>query len=280
MAVAVAYDRLMAEEFIHADVFGSGPRAVFVHGSFGWGLDTFPEQRALADAYEVVLVDRRGFGASPLVEDPGWHHDSDDVLDWIGGGAHLVGQSYGGVVCLLAAAARPECVRSLTVIEPVAASVARGGPAVDAFATAMTSCADAAAGMTAAEFFVAWQFALGRSGPFDTDGLGLDDWRAVEATRRERPAVDAPIDVGALATATFPKMIVKGAWPASHGPDLLRDATAAICAALRTAIGRTARRVRPLRAQPTARGARAVQRRAAGSLGTVRYPSVTPAVRS
>ena len=38
----------------------------------------------------------------------------------IGDGAHLVGHSYGGVIALLAAAAVPERVRSLTVIEPPA----------------------------------------------------------------------------------------------------------------------------------------------------------------
>ncbi len=34
---------------LHVDVFGAGDPAIFVHGSFGWGLDTFPEQRALSD---------------------------------------------------------------------------------------------------------------------------------------------------------------------------------------------------------------------------------------
>jgi hypothetical protein len=34
---------------LHMDVFGDGVPALFFHGSFGWGLETFPEQRALAD---------------------------------------------------------------------------------------------------------------------------------------------------------------------------------------------------------------------------------------
>jgi hypothetical protein len=46
----------------HMEVWGDGVPALFVQGSFGWGLETFPEQRALADQYQVVLVDRRGFG--------------------------------------------------------------------------------------------------------------------------------------------------------------------------------------------------------------------------
>ena len=48
-------------------------------------------------------------------------------------GAHLVGHSYGGVVSLLAAAAVPERVRSLTVIEPPCTAVAAGNPDADAF---------------------------------------------------------------------------------------------------------------------------------------------------
>ena len=49
-------------------------------------------------------------------------------------GVHLVGHSYGGVIALLAAAAVPERVRSLTVIEPPATADRRAAiPAADAF---------------------------------------------------------------------------------------------------------------------------------------------------
>ena len=44
-------------------------------------------------------------------------------------GDHLVGQSYGGVIALLAAPRLP--LASLTVIEPPAFGVARGDPAVE-----------------------------------------------------------------------------------------------------------------------------------------------------
>ena len=49
-------------------------------------------------------------------------------------GDHLVGHSYGGVITLLAAAARPGSLRSLTVIEPPATQVAIDDPEVAAFA--------------------------------------------------------------------------------------------------------------------------------------------------
>ncbi len=34
---------------LHVESLGRGPAALLVHGSFGWGLDTFPEQRTLVD---------------------------------------------------------------------------------------------------------------------------------------------------------------------------------------------------------------------------------------
>jgi pimeloyl-ACP methyl ester carboxylesterase len=37
-------------------------RVVFVHGSFGWGEEAFHAQRELADEYELLLLDRRGYG--------------------------------------------------------------------------------------------------------------------------------------------------------------------------------------------------------------------------
>ena len=77
---------------LHLDVFGAGDPAIFVHGSFGWGLDTFPEQRALSDEYLIILVDRRGFAGSSSLDAMGWPADMHDVaalLDDVGP-AHLV----------------------------------------------------------------------------------------------------------------------------------------------------------------------------------------------
>jgi pimeloyl-ACP methyl ester carboxylesterase len=51
-----------------------------------------------------VLVDRRGFGESTYADAEGWPidmHDLGELLQEIGP-AHLVGQSYGAVVALLA----------------------------------------------------------------------------------------------------------------------------------------------------------------------------------
>ena len=116
-------------------VWGEGEPAVFVHGSFGWGEETWAKQRPLADSYRLLLVDRRGFGGSPPDGSVDFDRDADDVADVLGDGAHLVGHSYGGVVSLLAAARHPDAVRSLTVIEPPALGLVREDPFVETFIT-------------------------------------------------------------------------------------------------------------------------------------------------
>src|SRR6185437_3555649 len=111
----------------------SRPRILFVHGSVVNGELTWSAQKPLANRFELVIPNRRGFPPGPDVE----RVDFDDEAVWIERylepGAHLVGHSYGGVIALLAAARRPELVRSLTVLEPPCLGVARGNLVVDAY---------------------------------------------------------------------------------------------------------------------------------------------------
>ncbi len=108
-------------------------RLLLVHGSVVGGRSTWAAQRDLAGRWELDVLERPGFWPGPPVERVNFEPDAQLVADRLGSGAHLVGHSYGGVICLLAAARRPEGIRSLTVIEPPAFDVARGDPAVDAF---------------------------------------------------------------------------------------------------------------------------------------------------
>jgi pimeloyl-ACP methyl ester carboxylesterase len=111
--------------------WGAGEPVVLVHGSFGWGEETWAQQRPLAGRFRLLLLDRRGFGGSPPAEREDFGVDAANIAEVLGDGAHLVGHSYGGLGCLLAAARRPDAVWSLTVIEPPAFGVARGNPAVE-----------------------------------------------------------------------------------------------------------------------------------------------------
>ena len=228
---------------LHMDVFGDGVPALFVHGSFGWGLETFPEQRALADQYQVVIIDRCGFGGSASREAEGWPVDMHDVaalLDDVGP-AHIVGQSYGAVVVLLAAGLRPERVRSLVAIEPPAFEVARGDADADATTASLKPVFDRATELTADEFVADWARANGmpeeRLAAWIED-FGAQEWAAAEASRRERWPGDAPIQFNVLAAAAFPKVLVRGGWqPEVVGRDGAGRNYAAVCRAICDRIG-------------------------------------------
>ena len=121
-------------ELIHVTVWDAAataaPAVVLIHGSMTWGTACFEQQRALADHYQLMVVDRRGYGSSPDIDRSDYDVDAADVIELLGEAAHVVGHSYGGVVAMLAAGRRPQAVRSLTLIEPAAFRVAEHHPAV------------------------------------------------------------------------------------------------------------------------------------------------------
>jgi pimeloyl-ACP methyl ester carboxylesterase len=217
------------------ETFGVGVPAVFVHGSFGWGAETFPEQQALADDYQIILVDRRGFGGSKSEQSDGWPTDMRDIAGLLDdlGPAHLVGQSYGAVVVLLAAALRPKQVLSLTAIEPPAFDLARGDPEADASAAALRPVFDRAPKMSREQFVTEWARARGMSeGRIAawTASFGPEEWAAAEGSRRERYLGDVPIDLETLRSAAFPKLLVRGSWPSDlAGRERAGRDLAAIC---------------------------------------------------
>ena len=109
------------------------PRLLLVHGCVVNGDATWAAQKPLADRFELVVPNRRGFPPGPDVEQVDFEDEAVWLEQFLEPGTHLVGHSYGGVIALLAAAGDPELLRSLTVIEPPAFAVARGNPAADEF---------------------------------------------------------------------------------------------------------------------------------------------------
>lgn len=109
------------------------PRLLLVHGSVVNAELTWSAQKPLAARFEVVAPNRRGFPPGPDVERVDFEDEACWLEPFLQPGTHLVGQSYGGVIALLAAARRPELIRSLTVIEPPAFGIARGLDGVDDF---------------------------------------------------------------------------------------------------------------------------------------------------
>jgi pimeloyl-ACP methyl ester carboxylesterase len=202
---------------LHVESLGDGPPVVLVHGSFGTGAGTFAGQKALAEDHRLMLVDRRGFGQSPAGNDVGWKTDCEDLVALLEGlgGAHLVGHSYGGVVCLLAAGARADLVGSVVAIEPPAFEVAAGDAQAAAVAEQSRAVAERAGQLSTEDYVREWGATVGQS-RFEvaawTEGFSDADWAAADASRRERWAGNAPIPFDALAAAPFPKVLARGGW--------------------------------------------------------------------
>jgi pimeloyl-ACP methyl ester carboxylesterase len=113
-------DSAMSDLFVHS--WGAGTPVVLVHGSLATSNEEWQAQRPLADeGFRLLVVDRRGYGQSPVVEGEDFLRDADDIAELMDEGAHLVGHSYGGLVVLFAAARRPEATLSLALLEPATA---------------------------------------------------------------------------------------------------------------------------------------------------------------
>lgn len=195
---------------LHCESIGDGEPVVLVHGSFAVAAQVFSAQRELADAYRVIVVERRGFGASPPVQRVDWETDAADLAALLDEPAHLVGHSYGGLGCLLAAARRPEAVRSLTVIEPPAFALARGERAVDELVGRLERVFAGAEEADPLDVLGAVAQAFGHRTPRpETQPQVL---AAIRASATERPPWEAEIPTAELAAGLFPKLVVSGGW--------------------------------------------------------------------
>jgi pimeloyl-ACP methyl ester carboxylesterase len=186
------------------------PRLVLVHGSVVGGRATWTGQRPLAERFKLVVVDRPGFPPNPPVDRVDFEPDAQLVGSMLAAGDHVVGHSYGGVVSLLAAAARPELIGSLTVIEPPATRVAAGDPAVDTFA--VEGEALYASGATSDQEAFLRRFLAAVGSEFDPPTpLPPELAQGAQALAVERGPWEAEIPLAVLAAAAFPKLVVSGA---------------------------------------------------------------------
>lgn len=200
---------------LHVTIWNDGPprsTALLVHGTFTWGTRSFAPQRPLAERYRLLVPDRRGFGASPDLESGEYSSDYEvdaaDVVDLLGEGAHLVGHSYGGVVAMLAAAACPEKIRSLTLIEPSALQAATEHPEVTEWVAAARVFMAEARTKPAAEYLKLNFEDIGRPRPQPDAYLE----RAAASALHERPSWLAEVPLEPLTAGTYPKLVIAGAW--------------------------------------------------------------------
>ena len=109
---------------------GCGEPLILVHGSNSDYRTWEPVANALAQRFNVVAYSRRWHWPNDPIAagvDYSMHRHVLDLEELIGalrlGPSHLVGHSYGALVCLLVAMRSPSLVRSLVLAEPPAISL-------------------------------------------------------------------------------------------------------------------------------------------------------------
>lgn len=202
---------------------GTGPRVVLVHGDVFGAEMTWQEQVPLAEEYQLLLVNRRGFGNSPNVGGEDFEIDADDVCDVLGDGAHLVGHSYGGVVALLAAARCSEAVRSLAVLEPPAFGLIEDRADVQEFIGQIKAIL--AQQPTPEEFLPRFITAVGGDPSRLPSPLPPPLLKAASVQMHGRWPWEARIPIDRLSAAPFPKLVISGGHNAMFDAvcDVLQD---------------------------------------------------------
>jgi pimeloyl-ACP methyl ester carboxylesterase len=186
-----------------------GPRVVLVHGDVFDAPTTFKSLEPLAAGHRLVLVNRRGFGASPAVDGEDFDVDAGDVAEVLNEeAAHLVGHSYGGVVSLLAAVRAPSSVRSLAVFEPPAFGLVADDPEVRRFIDNIRALL--ATTPPPEEFLRRFVTEVGGDPSQLPTPLPEPLARAVQVQMHGRWPWNAAIPLDVLAATPWPKLVVSG----------------------------------------------------------------------
>jgi pimeloyl-ACP methyl ester carboxylesterase len=192
---------------------GSGPPVLFVHGSIVGPERTWRHQLSLGERWNLRLLFRPGFGASPPLVRGDFESEAPLVAEALGAGAHLVGHSYGAVIALYAAGLRPDAVHSLTVSEPGCLGVASGEPVVDAAIEHGKMLYGSATAMTPREFLLAFRGGVGSSHETPPE-LDAELLLGTALLMRERPPWEAQPPLQSLARAPFRRLVISG----GHSP--------------------------------------------------------------
>lgn len=107
---------------VGAEIVGSGPALVAIHGGTADRTRWAPVRDALAEHFTLYLVDRRGRGASTQeAEEYALDREVEDALtvcEAAGGAVRLLGHSYGGLIGLETLRRSPEAVGRALLYEP------------------------------------------------------------------------------------------------------------------------------------------------------------------
>ncbi|MFI5035232.1 MAG: alpha/beta fold hydrolase [Acidimicrobiales bacterium] len=100
---------------------GRGPRLVLLHGGLSSSASLLRSVGPrLGRSFSLSAFDRRGHGRT-VDTDEAFHYESmaDETiafLEWLGGRAHLLGHSDGGIVAMLTALRRPDLVNRVVAV--------------------------------------------------------------------------------------------------------------------------------------------------------------------
>jgi pimeloyl-ACP methyl ester carboxylesterase len=218
---------------LFVESWGAGTPVVLVHGSLATGADEWQAQRPLADeGFRLLVLDRRGYGRSPVAEGEDFLRDADDIADVMGDGAHLVGHSYGGLGVLCAAARRPDATLSLTLLEPGAFALGQHHPAARALVGDVRLLWDQ--DLPDEDWVVRFLKAVGSDPDTQPPGFIAAALPLVSVLRGGRPIWQSDLPLAKLASAPFPKLVVSGGH--SVGFDAICDDLAERIGASRTVV--------------------------------------------
>lgn len=202
---------------LHYSSHGAGQPVLFVHGSVMNGEMTWSAQQPLAEHWQLIIIDRPGYGASSPAAREDFDADARliaGVLDqakelWGVDQVHLVGHSYGGVISLLAAASRPGAIRSFTVVEPPAFGVASGDVAAEALVASLKDHWRNGPRDDPAKFLRLFLGLVGSTAQLP-DPLPPPLVQGAAMLVVERGPWEADIPLRQLAESSFPKLVVSG----------------------------------------------------------------------
>ena len=198
---------------MYAERTGSGPALMLLHGSIEPGWETWSEQRPLAEEFELVVPHRSGYPPNEPMVRIDFQRQAKEVADAIEPGWHVVGDSYGGLIGLLAAPMAAERIGSLTVIEPPAFGVARGEDQVEEMVAALEPILTDSE-QEPREFLERFFGLLGIDEAVEEPLPALLE-AAVRATMAERPPWEAEIPLEELRHADIPTLVISsGSSPA------------------------------------------------------------------
>ncbi|MFI7340977.1 alpha/beta fold hydrolase [Streptomyces sp. NPDC050085] len=204
---------------------GSGPGVLLVHGGAG-PRTTWGALAPLAERWTLVRAHRRGYPPSPPPQQgQDFEVDARDLAPLLVDRPHVVAHSYGVLGTLIAAAAEPDSVRSLTLIEPPLNHLVPDDPEVarlERIGDAVLTHGMATDQAELREFLRLAGAPIG-DGPLPAEVIaGVRRAHGARLTSEARPRLDAIRDAG------IPVLVASGGHAAAHER---------ICDALAAALG-------------------------------------------